>query len=222
VPFSAIPLRAVLPDLSDATLSLEDQARCVLYLLLDRIEDSEQPQIPFDDPYRCPNCDDRTESLAGPYCSESCRDQAAFVRQFRAALATGSILTPEKQVVFGERLWWLLGGGLPLRESRIPESAKRQVARRSVGKCEICGEPMTTVENFGSGCNRPLHLRAVCSRCSMTKCYRDLEFSQSSRVVKLLSNFAKRIDTAEPMRQCDDPDAWNWREFMAKRRNRGR
>ena len=199
---------------------MEDRARSVLNLLLDRIEDSQQTEQPLEDPHLCPNCDAQAESLAGPYCSVTCRDQAAFVRQFRAALSSSSILTPEKQVVFGERLWWLLGGGLPLRESRIPTSANRQVAKRSGGKCETCGESMTTVENFGSGCNRPLHLRAVCPQCSKKKCYGDLEFSRSPQVVELLSNFAKRIDTAKPMRQCDDPDAWDWRAFMAKRRGR--
>ena len=221
MPFTAIPLRAVLANVGDLNLSLEDQARAVLNLLLDCIEDPEQPQRPLEDAHRCPNCDALAESLAGPYCSETCRDQAAFVRQFRASIASGSILTPEKQVVFGERLWWLLGGGLPLRESRIPESAKRQVTKRSAGKCELCGAPMTTVENFGSGCNRPLHLRAVCSLCSKTKRYGDLEFGQSPEVAKLLSSFAKRIDSAKPIRLCDDPDAWDWRAFMAKRRNTG-
>lgn len=202
-------------------MSLEDQARCVLTVLLNRIGNSEQTEIPLESLHRCPNCDKATESLASPYCSETCRDQAAFVRQFRAALAAGTILTPEKQVVFGERLWWLLGGGLPLRESRIPESAKRQVAKRSDGKCETCGAPMTTVENVGSGCNRPLHLRAACPRCAKTKSYRDLEFSQSPQVAKLLVSFANRVGASTPIRQCDDPDAWDWRAFMAKRRNSG-
>jgi hypothetical protein len=77
---------------------------------------------------------------------------------------------------------------------------------------------MTTVENFGSGCNRPLHLRAVCSHCSKTKRFGDIEFSKTLPVVTLLSNFAQRIDAENPIRQCDDPTAWDWRAFMALRR----
>jgi hypothetical protein len=202
-------------------MSQEDRARSVLNLLIDHILNSEQAGKLNSDPLFCPNCDGPVESLSGHYCSESCRDQAAFVRQFRAAVGSGSILTPEKQVVFGERLWWLLGGGLPLRESRIPVSAKRQVAKRSGGKCETCGADMTTVENFGSGCNRPLHLRAVCAECSQTKPIGDFEFGRSARVVELLSEFARRIGSVRAIRECDDPVGWDWRGFMARRKDAG-
>lgn len=182
------------------------------------MEASEPGHTMEGDPRRCPNCGAPAESLAGPYCSETCRDRAAFVRQLRAALASRSILLGEKQLWFGERLWWLLGGGLPLRESRIPESAKRQVARRSEGKCETCGEPMTAVENVGSGCNRPLHLRAVCPRCSKTKPYGDREFAYSPPKVEILTELAQRVASTTPLQPCDDPDAWDWRAFLAERR----
>lgn len=204
----------MLPRFGDANLSLEDQCRSVLQLLLYPCEEADA----FNGDFRCcPNCDGPAESLSSPYCSETCRGQAAFVRQLRGALATGLILEAEKQQVFGERLWWLLGGGLPLRESRIPESVKRQVTKRSEGKCEFCGAPMTRVENVGSGCNRPFNLRAVCSDCSKTKSYGDLEFSGSAPVVALLGDFSRRINSEKPLRPCDDPHDWNWRAFVTRR-----
>jgi hypothetical protein len=132
---------------------VEDQGRSVLHLLLDA--DKGAATVSPTDAHLCPNCDRIAPNPASPYCSETCRDQAAFVRQFRAAIAAETILSAEKQTVFGERLWWHLGGGLPIRESRIPESAKRQVIKRCGGNCEFCNAPMTTIENFGSGCNRP-------------------------------------------------------------------
>lgn len=101
--------------------------------------------------FACPNCGEVGGSLTSPYCSTVCRDQAAFVRQVRYAILTNSITEPEKQVVFGAKLWWLLGGGLPMRVCIIPESAKKQVIKRSGGKCEFCSEPFTNIENFGSG-----------------------------------------------------------------------
>ncbi|MBX3112010.1 MAG: hypothetical protein KF857_08375 [Fimbriimonadaceae bacterium] len=133
-------------------------------------------------------------------------------------MATGTIISAEKQVVFGERLWWLLGGGLPLRESRIPESAKRQVNKRCGGRCESCGEPMVTVENIGSGCNRPLHLRAVCAACSRTKPYTDTAYPLSEGVAKTLATLASRAISPKPLRVCDDPDSWDWRAHLAQRR----
>lgn len=212
-----IELSGSLPARAEAGLTLEDQARRVLYLLCDFTgEPSQSPKADF---HKCPHCGAPADSLSSPYCSAACRDQAAFVRQFRAAIASGLILTAEKQTVFGERLWWLLGGGLPMRESRIPESAKRQVVRRSEGKCEFCGSVMSGIENFGSGCNRPLHLRAVCDSCSKTKAFGDAAFIQSEAVTHILSDLAPRVSAAAPVRLCDDPEKWDWRAFIARRRS---
>lgn len=211
-------IKDALPPFGNEEASIEDQVRSVLHLLVPYADDSSARAL-HGDASQCPNCDGPIENLSSPYCSETCRNQAAFIRQFRGAVASGIILNPEKQVAFGERLWWLLGGGLPMRESRIPESAKRQVIKRCSGLCEFCGAPMTTIENFGSGCNRPLHLRAVCSDCSKTKQYGDLEFGHSPKVVHLLHDFSLRINAPLPLRSCDDPDNWDWREYVARRRN---
>ncbi|QYK53081.1 MAG: hypothetical protein KF824_12590 [Fimbriimonadaceae bacterium] len=211
-------LKVALPPFVNEEASLEEQVRSVLQLLMPYASDGSAP-AEHGDPNQCPNCDAPAESLSSPYCSETCRNQAAFIRQFRSALASGVILNPEKQVAFGERLWWLLGGGLPMRESRIPESAKRQVIKRCSGLCEFCAAPMAAIENFGSGCNRPLHLRAVCGDCSKTKQYGDLEFAQSPTVVQLLHDLSVRINAAMPSKPCDDPDNWDWRDYVAQRRN---
>lgn len=176
------------------------------------------PHAPSADPNRCPNCDTPATGTASPYCSKPCRDQAAFVRQFRAAIASGTILEAEKQTVFGERLWWLLGGGLPMRESRIPESAKRQVIKRCASMCESCGAPMHTIENWGSGCNRPLHLRAVCERCSKTKAFGDQAFCQGPSVARVIDELSTRVFAPRPVRACDDHETWDWRAFIAQRR----
>ena len=197
---------------------MEDQARGVLHLLLDSTEKSVLSEVGPVNPHLCPNCDGPVERPSSPYCCETCRDRAAFVRQFRAAIATETILDAEKQTVFGERLWWLLGGGLPMRDSRIPESAKRQVIKRSGGKCEFCPNAMTAIENFGSGCNRPLHLRAVCANCSRTKPFGDSAFWQSPAAQAILTDLRQRIHAELPLKPCDDPVHWDWRAYVARRK----
>jgi len=102
-------MKASLPPADPTGLSVEDQARGVLHLLTESAE-SMRAEISPADPHLCPNCDGPVDKPSSPYCSETCRDRAAFVRQFRAAVASGTILEAEKQIVFGERLWWLLGG----------------------------------------------------------------------------------------------------------------
>ena len=130
--------------------SLELRARRVLQLIA---ESPSQPiaQPSVYGPELCPNCGTATASRTSPYCSAGCKDKAAFVRQFRAALSTEAVFEPEKQLALGQKLWALLGGGLPYRESLIPNSALKQVRKRSEGRCEICGEPAERIENFGSG-----------------------------------------------------------------------
>jgi hypothetical protein len=117
-------MKASLPSSDLAGLSVEDQARGVLHLLTDAGGQAEAELQPAN-PRLCPNCDGPVDKPSSPYSSETCRDRAAFVRQFWAAVASGTIFEAEKQIVFGERLWWLMGGGLPMRGSSIPESVKR-------------------------------------------------------------------------------------------------
>lgn len=131
---------------------IESQARSALFLLVERIDavgHSAQPVI--DDPLACPNCGERVSSLRTPYCSDGCRAVAAFVRQFRTALAEGTALDPERQVSFGQALWFVLGGGRPLRQHIAPSSALKQVFKRENGLCEACGSPATTIDHTGSG-----------------------------------------------------------------------
>ena len=214
---SPTQMKASLPPSGHAGLSVEDQARSMIHLLTEAGWPTEA-ELQLSNPHLCPNCVGPVDKPSSPYCSETCRDRAAFVRQFRAAVASGTILEAEKQIVFGERLWWLLGGGLPMRDSRIPESAKRQVIKRSQGRCEFCTREMTAIENFGSGCNRPLHLRAVCLNCSRAKPSGDAEFSQSPAAQEILTDICRRINAQVPLRPCDDPVNWDWRAFVALRK----
>ncbi|MBI1756636.1 MAG: hypothetical protein HYR64_05965 [Fimbriimonas ginsengisoli] len=103
------------------------------------------------DPTTCPNCGLPAISLSSPYCSDCCRDEAAFVRQVRTGLAEGSIFDPERQVALGQKLWRLVGGGYPLRRAMVPEKTKLKVLERADWRCKVCGAPATTVDHIGSG-----------------------------------------------------------------------
>lgn len=99
----------------------------------------------------CPNCGEPVASLRSPYCGDSCREEAAFVRQFRTALATGALADPEKQERLGQALWHLLGGGYPHRLPLVLPSAAKQALKRNDGRCEGCGVPASTFDHLGSG-----------------------------------------------------------------------
>ncbi|HVT14101.1 MAG TPA: hypothetical protein VHE55_17700 [Fimbriimonadaceae bacterium] len=102
------------------------------------------------DPATCPNCGEPVPVSRSPYCGDCCKEEAALVRQFRNAVATGAIADEERQAALGQKLWHLLGGGYPRRVALIPPKGIARVIARD-GKCMHCGAPATTVDNIGSG-----------------------------------------------------------------------
>lgn len=129
------------------------RARATLSYLVESmsaIDYSRQTAIPPDSTV-CPNCGSPMVSKTSPYCSQCCREQAAFIRQMRDSIARGTILEPERQINKGEVLWRLLGGGLPRRLQQVPEKARAQVFKRDSNLCQTCGAPATTIDNTGSG-----------------------------------------------------------------------
>jgi len=148
-------LRAALPSAKDARAGddLDLRARAVLAILIDAMMERAQATDSAQqfDARLCPNCGELATSKTSPYCSDCCRERAAFVRQMRDGIASGSILDPHRQTMKGEAMWRLLGGGLPRRLALVPESARKRVFKRSEDKCELCGAPATTIDNTGSG-----------------------------------------------------------------------
>lgn len=93
--------------------SIDDEARKVLLYALGLAEPRE---IIIEDPMLCPNCGAACDLPKSPYCSSWCREQASVIRQFRSNVASGTAFDPEKQAVYGQILWWLVGGGYPRPE----------------------------------------------------------------------------------------------------------
>jgi hypothetical protein len=142
-----LPSIGVLDESSD----IEVQTRSVLALLIENWDaawstDSIQP-----DSSRCPNCDVLTHSQRSPYCSDSCREMSAFVRQFRHAVQDELIKSPEHQAALGQKLWFVLGGGYPRRDVLVPDKVRTKVIEREGNKCQQCGAKATTIDHSGSG-----------------------------------------------------------------------
>lgn len=149
-------LSAVLHDLPSfehvsSLPTLEEQARSVIEWIGRRALTLEYSTKVLPDSLTCPNCGTRFCAPRSPYCSEACKDQAAFVRQFRAGIDTRTMDEPDRQVALGQKLWRILGGGLPLRVSLIPDKAFAKLLARNGGKCEHCGLPAKHVDHIGTG-----------------------------------------------------------------------
>jgi hypothetical protein len=207
-------LRETLPRLSPE-LDIESQARAVLRLVFDHPQVERTPIPP--DAKACPNCDRPASSTRTPYCGDACKEQAGFVRQTRAGLSLGWILELDKQVALGQNLWDILGGGRPLRREIAPKRSLDVAMKREGGVCQGCGAPATTIDHVGSGCNRPMNLRAVCDDCCLDRPFGDPRVTQSEGFETLLSDLSSRILSPTAIRCCDDPESWDWRAYMKGR-----
>ncbi len=128
---------------------LDDQTRSVLRLIFDR-EPLSRLQALAEDPWNCPNCGAPCQSERSPYCGPVCREMAALVRRFRAAIADESILEKERQIMIGQALWSFLGGGFPRRQQLVPEKTLAKIIAKAGGKCEVCGAPATEIDHIGT------------------------------------------------------------------------
>lgn len=144
-----VQLANALPREGDVS-DLDVEARFVLRHLLICTPSSLDAKNKFEETTAalCPNCGTPTPSKSSPYCSPFCREEAAFIRQFRAGITSGAALDPDRQANFGQNLWHLLGGGFPRRVALIkPKELAKTLARG----CEMCGAEAVTVDHTGSG-----------------------------------------------------------------------
>lgn len=129
----------------------EIQIRAVLSPLVARMLVAPAGEPVPCDPLLCPNCSSPCDSLKTPYCSPFCRDQAAFVRQFRGSVLDEMVFDPERQKGLAQALWSLQGGGFPYRQTLVPPKILAKVIERDGGVCQICGAPATEIDHTGSG-----------------------------------------------------------------------
>jgi hypothetical protein len=189
----------------------------MLALLIERARTVDSPAAVPSDTAACPNCSIPVASTRSPYCGEQCREVAGFVRHVRSGLVEGSILVPDRQVALGQVLWHILGGGRPLRREIAPKRSLETAFKREGGKCQGCGAPATTVDHIGSGCNRPINLRAVCGDCCLDRAFGDPLVTGRPGYAELFDELAARIASPHPVRCCDDAATWDWRAHVRSR-----
>lgn len=147
-------LRAALPPLSFLYEEgeMDVQTRAVLGLMLERAARGFSQVSPVaEDPATCPNCGVAVVSTRSPYCGDWCREVSGFIRQFRHGVMAGAVADLERQAALGQKLWRMLGGGLPRRLALIPKRAWERELDKRGGVCEECGAPAVTLDNMGGG-----------------------------------------------------------------------
>lgn len=201
----------------DLAALMELRARATLRLVL-LMPEVTVAAAKLESPLQCPNCGVPAPSTKSPYCSAHCRELASFVRQLRAGLNLGWIELSDKQVALGQNLWYLLGGGRPLRQGLVPPKAVERVHARTEGRCEGCGGEASTVDHPRSACNRTINLRAVCETCSTDRPFGSEEVLGSPNAKKTLNELRSRVHSPNAVLECDDAESWDWRAFLDQRK----
>lgn len=165
----------------------------------------------------CPACGQPVANERSPYCGDVCRDQAAFVRQLRALLATGEPPSTDRRAALDQVLWALLGGGYPQRLLDVPDRVLAKVLERDQHRCHACGGNAELIEHLRTACNRPINLGAVCVRCRRVREYGDSAFLARPDTESIRQGITGRVLADPPARRCDDPEAWDWRAFLRER-----
>ena len=184
---------------------------------------------PPDEEVECVNCDRPLGEPKRPYlfCSELCKQEAAYVRYNRRVHRDERFKLPDVQEAINIRLALILGGGYPARERHLSPEARAAIVTREGGRFRLCGAPATEIDHIAGpidgDINHPDNLQALCHDCHTAKTLSGLvpitPESHPDEWAKAQALQA-RVDAPIPLRPCDDDENWaaEWRQFAAERR----
>jgi len=172
-------------------------------------------------PFACLNCDiELTEATL--FCSELCKDEAKFVRYFRACLRDGRYERPDVQEALEIRLGAILGGGYPERERRLPSDIREAVIERDGGKCRMCGQPGSQIDHIRDGSPDLSNIQLLCAGCHNKKTIAGfVEVSEITDPVACAKgkSLLTRVHARDATRVCDGPDRESvWRGVLKARK----
>jgi 5-methylcytosine-specific restriction endonuclease McrA len=172
-------------------------------------------------PFQCANCG-HILGEAKLFCSDLCRDEAKFVRYFRACIMDGRTTQPDVLDALQIRFAHLLASGYVARARALPDATRKAVILRDRGSCQSCGAPGTQIDHIRGDSGSLDNLQLLCSRCHIEK--------TRSRIVPIQresfpQEYAKaewlmrRVEADEPQQACDRDD-WqaSWRRVLSARR----
>jgi len=147
------------------------------------------------------------------FCSDTCREEAKFVRYVRRCKADGRIQKPDVLGAIEIRRAIILGGGYPSRERAVPESVRKAVVLRAAGRCERCGGRGSDIHHRRGNSNLVRDLELLCRKCHNRETQEGIvEVDPASPeypiLLKRWQSLERRIEAKIPTRPCDDQKKW--------------
>lgn len=173
-------------------------------------------------PFLCLNCD---APISKPilFCSDLCKDEAKFVRYFRACLRDGRYDQTDVQEALRIRLAHILGGGYAERARRLSQTVREAVISRDGGRCRKCGNPGNQIDHIRGGSGDPGNLQLLCVQCHNEKTVNAFKFvSADSHPEEWAKRelLLARVHLPKAARLCDS-SRWDglWRVLMKARKD---
>jgi hypothetical protein len=172
-------------------------------------------------PFPCPNCD-RPVPDAQLFCPPICRDEAKYVRYYRARIADRTIRHADIREALRIRLAHILAGGYDARLRQVAVVVREAVIARDNGRCRTCNRSGDEVDHIRGSGGDISNLQLLCSDCHREKTMRNFErISAATHPDEWAKADAleQRAKASEPSRLCDHPDWMQaWRTIAAARR----
>jgi 5-methylcytosine-specific restriction endonuclease McrA len=159
---------------------------------------------------------------AALFCSDLCKDEAKFVRYFRACIVDGRYDQPDVQEALRIRLAHILGGGYADRERRLPQAVREAVIARAKGRCQNCGAPGNQIDHIRGSSSDLENLQVLCPKCHNEKTTAGfVKISPETHPEEWAKREAllARVHAPRPVRLCDATE-WDqlWRTLLKARR----
>lgn len=178
--------------------------------------------------FPCLNCDQPVTltNIVKLYCSDLCRDEAKFVRYFRACRSDGRIDRPDVKDALLIRMAHILSGGYKERERRLPPDVRRAVFERDKGLCQKCSRPGTDVDHIEGSSGDLENLQLICKPCHNEKTKSKLvplpseDEEGGAEIQAKKEGLLLRVRSPVPQRVCDDEEIWRASsgQLMSERR----
>lgn len=171
--------------------------------------------------FSCPNCGKQI-TKAVLFCCDLCKDEAKFVRYFRACILDGRVKKEDIQEALQIRLAHILAGGYSERLRRLPTTIREAVITRAQGRCQKCGGVGVQIDHISGSSSDLENLQLLCARCHNEKTRENfVTISPETHPQEWAKREAllSRVYTPQPILICDRPN-WNelWRSLYNMRR----
>jgi len=174
----------------------------------------------------CLNCDGLMPPQTRPgtlFCSEICKQRADTVRYARRVYRDGRIKDPlVAEALRTKMAFAVTDGGYPSMLRDLDAETRNEVIERDASRCVLCGQPGNEIDHIAGNSSKLDNLQLLCHDCHTAKTQENFRpIEPGSEADRIWSELMARINSPEPLRECDDEESWpsRWRQIAAGRRS---